>query len=352
MIALVLLACSGGDPELGGQKRALDAWIVGRDALEAGDPVRAADAFAKAHDAEPDDPLLEAWQARALADQGELEAAVALLHDVLVRAPRFAEARYNRAAYLARLGRLEEAGPELARAIDDGAARSREAMVDPDFVPHLADPAFAFLPDEMLIVALDAPSGTLFWGSEATVRLRIVGAQGAPVTIEAAELSGPLELVSAVEDVVDSTEGPVRDVSWTFKVRGAGEAVLGPFTVRSGPWSSQVRAVRFPMTAPPGKGLTDGAPPLSLALPTEVGVGLEVPGVRYEAGVLDVKSLPNDRVRITPKPTGSPVRYELRDRSRPSWVVQRHVLPAAPEVVVQRGTEVVLESRGLGGTGD
>ena len=85
-----------------------------------------------------------AWHARALAADGQLEPAVELLERVLRVHARFAEARYNRAAYLARLGRLDEAGPELARALADGAARSRQAMVDPDFAPHLDHPAFAF----------------------------------------------------------------------------------------------------------------------------------------------------------------------------------------------------------------
>lgn len=339
---LLLLACSRGDPELRAQKHAMDAWHEGQEALAAGDADRAIAAFARAREAQPDDPLLAAWQARAMAADGDLDGAVDLLGIAVATHPRFAEARYNRAAYLARLGRLEEAGPELARAIEDGAARSREAMVDPDFAPHLDDPAFAFLPDEMLLVALDAPSGTLFWGSDATLRLRVVGGQGAPATVEAEELSGPIELVSVVEDVVESTEGPVRDLSWTFKVRGEGEAVLGPFTVRSGPWSSRVRAVRFPTTAPPGKGVPDGAPALSLPVPSDVAGSLETPGIRYGEGVLDVKTGPQDRVTITPRPPGSPVRFELRDRSKAVWVMQRYAVEGRPEVEIRAGTEVVL----------
>lgn len=334
---LLWLGCSQGDPELRAQRRALDAWEEGVAALP-GDPLAAREAFARAQEARPDDVLLQAWEAEARAASGDLQGATDALETVLRRAPRFAEARYNRAAYLARSGQLEAAGPELALALEHGARRSREAMVDPDFAPHLQHPAFAFLPDDLLMVAVDAPREAVFWGSEATVRLRVVGAMGAPVHLHADALSGPVTLTHAVEDVVESTEGPVRDLLWTFKVEGAGEVVLGPLSVQSGGWTKELPAIRFATTAPPGREPPLGSLPLDLPVPTDVCADLVPPAVRRTDGTVDVLSLPQDRVSVDAP--GPPVRYELRDRSQPVWVLLR--FREASTVTVRRGAEVVL----------
>jgi len=341
MLILWLVAC-GGDPELRAQRNAITAWREGKAALESGDAEGALERFESARTHQPDDPVVAAWVASAHAKNGDLEGAVEGLGGVLESSPHFAEARYNRAAYLARLGRLDEAGAELSWALDDGAARARQAMVDPDFAPHLEHPAFAFLPDEMLLVALDAPSEALFWGSEATVRFRIVGGLGAPATLDAEQLQGPIELISAAEDVVESSEGLVRDLSWTYKVRGAGEVLLGPFTVHSDPWTAEVRAVAFPATAPPGKSVPQGLPALSFDTPTTVAAGLQPPAVRYINGVLDVMTAPGDRVRIDPPPTAAPVIFELNDRSKPVWKLARYRVDKRPRVRVMRGAEQVL----------
>jgi hypothetical protein len=339
----LLLACSSADPELVAQRRALDAWTIGRDALEAGDAPGALTAFDTALEHQPDDPILLSWKARALAADDRPAEAADLLARVVNGAPRFVEARYNRAAYLARTGALDEAGIELARAIDGGAARSRQAMVDPDFAPHLEHPAFAFLPDEMLIVALDAPRDALFWGSVATVRLRVIGAEGAPATVEAAELSGPLELVGASEDVVASTEGLVRDLTWELKVRGAGEAVLGPFEVQSAGFSTTVRAVRFPTNAPPGKDVPEGLPPLDLTTPSALAGALEAPGLRYDDAHVDVLVPAGARATVSPS-SGPPVVYTLLERSKPVWTLERHRFTGErPKVAIRQGGEVLVE---------
>ncbi len=342
-VLIQLMGCSSADPELVAQRQALDAWEAGQHALEDGDHSIALARFDEALQHQPDDPLLIAWKARAIAADGRPEEAAELLRPVVDRVPRFVEARYNRAAYLARTGELDEAGIELARAIDGGAARSRQAMVDPDFAPHLDHPAFAFLPDEMLIVALDAPSDALFWGSEAALRLRVIGAEGAPATVEPAELSGPLELVEVTEDVVESTEGLVRDLTWTFKVRGAGEVVLGPFEVESAGFTTTVRAARFPTNAPPGKSVPDGLPALRLQTPTELVGSLEAPGLRYDDGVVDVLVPNGARAQVSPA-RGAPVTYTLLERSKAVWTLERHRFSGdRPQVTIRRGTEVLVE---------
>src|SRR5690606_6659298 len=136
-LLLALLACERPDPELVQQKRALNAWRDGKEHLEQGEAAEAAADFEKALEERPGDPLLQAWLAQALAEQGELDRAIAVLDGVLAEHPDFAEARYNRASYLARSGDPEAAAADLRRALDDGARQPRDVLEDPDFQRYL-----------------------------------------------------------------------------------------------------------------------------------------------------------------------------------------------------------------------
>ena len=86
---------------------------IGTSALESGDYDRAIEAFAEAHRARPNDILLEAWRAKAFAEAGQTQEAVSLLDRVIAARPSFLEARYNRAAYRARMGDFEGAAVDL-----------------------------------------------------------------------------------------------------------------------------------------------------------------------------------------------------------------------------------------------
>jgi tetratricopeptide (TPR) repeat protein len=346
MFLMVVLACTTGDPEQMATREAVAAFREGREALEA-DPEAALASFRQARDHRPFDPVLRAWEAMAVARTGDLEAAVAILDELIAADPRFAEARYNRAAWLARLGRLDEAGEELRRALALGAAREREAMTDPDFFPHLDHPAFAFLPDDMLLVAVEAPEGTAFWGSEVAVRFRVLGTGGHPVRIDAERTLGPLVLTSVREDAHQSSEGPARDLRYTFRVVGAGPIDAGPFTVHAGRWSKTVPPMRLQAEAPEGR-----AAPADLRFPTALalrgGWGCEAtvceeapeePRIRRGVHGVDVLTRPGARVEASQK---APLRADYAIEGRPIWTLTRFPPGLDGSVQVREGREVTV----------
>ena len=225
---LVLGACDRPTAEHRELSGALDAWRQGAERLEQGDHAGAREAFRKGLAQREDDTLLLAWDARAAAVGGDLDGAIRQSRRVLKGDPDFAQVRYNLAAYLARTGALDEAGAELRVALELGARPSRDVLQDPDFQPHLRHPAFAFLPVAGLVVAVEHPSGPVFWGSQAIITLRISGVGGHPVMVDAPTATGPIELVGVVEDRIRSTDGYAVDLRWRFKVLGAGWGDLGP----------------------------------------------------------------------------------------------------------------------------
>lgn len=315
ILGLLWGACA--DEELRDEARSLRAWEEGAALLEEGDAAGARERFAAASEIRPS-PLLDAWHARALAAEGRTEEAAAMLGQVVERVPSFAEARYNRAAYLARLGRPDEAAAELQRAIADGAARSLQVLEDPDFEPYLDHPAFVFLPRAALTVGFEPPPPTAFWGSETALRLRLLGIVRPPIRVETSG-SGPLQLVSLVEDTVHTSQGRGVDLLWTWKVLGAGRAEVGPTVVHAGRYSATVDAFVVDAQAPPDKPVPEPRP-VDLPTVAEAGAGLEERSARYVDGRLVARARPQDRVTTEP-PSTPVVRFDRRELGAPVEVV-------------------------------
>jgi len=344
-LLLALLACERPDPELVQQKRALNAWRDGKEHLEQGEAAEAAADFEKALEERPGDPLLQAWLAQALAEQGELDRAIAVLDGVLAEHPDFAEARYNRASYLARSGDPEAAAADLRRALDDGARQPRDVLEDPDFQRYLDHPAFTFLPRQALVVAVDPPAGPAFMGGQVDVRLQVLGTDDDVVSIEAEETSGPVRLLRVVENLIQSTEGPGRELVFTFEVLGPGDVSLGPLRISAGAHEAWVAPVEFEAVAAKGKKGPKSVAPVVLTTASQVGAAHALPSATWVGGRhLIVKAQPGDRVEIEPDP-GVPQRvWELRELGRPRWTLQRWELTSAPERVrVVREGKAVLD---------
>lgn len=285
MLSLFLLfSCTEPDPVLDPVKASLLASQRGEALLADGKAAEAEAAFAEARE-HKEHPVLAAWQAQALAERGALEPAVALLGDVLVMAPELAVARYNRAAYLARLGRTEDAAAELSRAIADGAATAREAAADPDFAGLRGHPHFPFLPAALLEASVSVPEGTAFWGSELFIEATVTGAALAPVRFEGGVPEAPpLSLVRVVESVQPGPD-PVRTLTWTVRVEGEGSGSLGPWTVHAGERSVEVPARMLEAAAPPGKApATQGA--WQWWVPSDLRGDREPPAVWQQDGAL------------------------------------------------------------------
>lgn len=343
LLALWLLACQRPDPELVAQREALEQWREGKALLEEGAAEEAERRFEAALEHRPDDPVISAWRAQAVARQGDLDRAVALLDAVLARHPRFAEARYNRAAYLARLGDPEAAAADLERALEDGAGRARDVLDDPDFEPHLDHPAFAFLPRHTLLVAVDAPEGPAFLGNRVDVRLRVLGTTGELARVSAESASGPVRLLSVVEDVIATSEGEGRDLTYTFEVVGPGEVVLGPLDVQANGHGAEVPAITFRTVGPDGSEAPE-VPALDLRTPSELGTGQPDATAVWRAPELRVKAAQGDRVQVDPDPGTPTIRMELRERGRPTWMLLRWTLESPPaRVKVIREGETLLD---------
>jgi Tetratricopeptide repeat len=337
VIIAALVGCSAPDPELAAVGRALTAWEEGRALLDKGDEDAARTHLAEASVHRPS-PLLTAWEAKAAADAGDLDRALELLDRALEEAPGFAEARYNRAAYLARLGRPEPAAVDLRQALEDGASSSLAVLEDPDFAAYLNDPAFAFLPRQALTVAAEAPQGPVFWGAEVSVRFRLIGLVRDPIAFDPERAEGPLLLVSVIEDAVPTSQGMSRELSWLWKVVGAGPIVIGPTRVKADRYNSQVAAIELLAEAPPDKVAPD-LPPVSLPTVHSI-LGLVPP--RSAGPTADGRWVarfePGDTLSTEPSlPT--PTRFELRERGEPLEVAVMWPPGATPRKVTVRGAD-------------
>lgn len=325
-----IVACSRPDPALVAQREATALAEAAEARLVAGDPAGARAGFAAArgkHDA----PLLQAWEGVAAARAGKLAEAVDLAGDALSRAPTLAAARYNRAAWLVQLGREDEAGPELERALADGAADALDVLDDPDFAGVLDHPAFQFLPEVGLVASITPPDPVAFLGSELTVQLRVEGIVP-DLTVSAAVLQGPLELVRVEEARVSARR---VDVAWTYRVVGAGPIEMGPFTIGAGTRTTSGSAISVKADAPPGHAAPSSSPwlPVPSALPD---------GRAWIEGTRQfVRTGPLDRV--TPP---QPVRLLIREGDVVTSVVHAGPAPSSPTEVVVREADGTEKWRG------
>lgn len=328
---MLLLACFGpAEPPPGVVQAgaALQAWSRGHEAQLRGDVATARQAYTEALQVRPNDPLLLSWLAALEAGEGELARAVGLLDRALEASPAFGVARYNRAAYKARLGDAEGAAADLELALGAGASSPRRALRDPDFAAVLAHPAFSFLPEAPLTALLEVPAELAFLGSRVQVVATIEGGEpaGLGVTLPAV---GPVSLVRVEEEVVaGDDDDPVHTLRWTLLVQGAGEVSVGPLRVIAGELRAEAPAATFPTSAPASH---RGPDPATLALWTpsaRLGDRLS-PSVWQEEGRTWVALGGEERVEVRPR--GAPEVTALVDRE--GVPTQLLVYPGALEQV-------------------
>ncbi len=304
--------------------------------LEAGDAAAARSAFAAAREKSPD-PLLAAWEAKALAAAGDREAAVTLLAEVLARSPDFVVARYNRAAWLVALGRPDEAAPELARALAGGAADPLDVLEDPDFATVLDHPAFTFLPRSLVTLEIDPVPPSAFYGTEVPIVLHLTGRLAPPVSLAAAA-RGPIEITGAREE--ETAEG--RTVTFLVAVTGAGPVEVGPFAVTAGV-TARADALTFEAKAP-----SDRVPAIvtrDLVLPSSLLAAVPERSGAVRDGRLVVRARDGDRVETIPPLPGA-IPHEWRPRDGLAQIVRiwpAGTLPARVRIVALDG-EVVHDA--------
>ncbi|MFT4626017.1 MAG: hypothetical protein ACI8PZ_004688 [Myxococcota bacterium] len=343
MTLFALVAITGCDrppPDLVAARMASEAWKRGVGHLDEGAPAEASAEFEQGLAARPGDVLLLAWRARAEAEAGRLDDAIATMDLVLAARRDFSEARYNRAAYLARAGRLDEAGRDLRMALDGGVTRPEDVLADPDFQRHLDHPALAFLPRQALKLLIESRKDSAFLASEVPVRLLVVGNDDAPVQLELTEISGPAEIVKVVQNTVQSTDGLSTELVWTLRITGAGSIRLGPWQVSSAGRGASHPGIAFEAVAPPDH--VGSVPPLSgpLPVPEAIAGGHEDLDVWRAVDRTWVRTLPGDRV----DPSPPAVVLERREGPRTSWLAHGFDTTApGGRLTVSRGGRTVVD---------
>ena len=341
---VLLEACGCRDEQLEPFRQAVDAFDDGVELLEAQDPEGAREAFDRALEHRPEDVLLLAWKARAVAETGDFKAAIGMLEHVNSERPDLVEARYNKAAYLARSGEVERAAAELRLVLDGGAANADQVREDADFQPWLEHPAFAFLPAANLVVSAEIPEKSVFWGSDASVTLSVTGARGGVVFAQARAASGPLEQLGGHEDYVENPAGPVVELSWVFRVRGAGKVQLGPIDLWAGSRRGELDELSFDTTAPSGREIPADLPSWRVQTPAQMVEGHIPPAAFRDRKDLVVLIRPRDHVTLEPPSPSMPMRFEHRENGVVTWMVLVYSSPGPLQVVVKRANQVVLEA--------
>jgi hypothetical protein len=268
LLALALLAgCD--DPALAPFSASLDAYDDGREALEKGRPEDAVKAFAAARSHDSGSVALRLWEAKALADAGQLDTADAQLSELVHADPSIGVAWYNRAAYRVRAGRLPEAASDLQKALSLGARSALEAAADPDFAPALAHPAFAgILPAQALEATVTGPDGAVFVGSRYTLEFTLSALPTAELSIERSGADpGCLRLQRIVQDDHAEAGRTTRRLAVDLRAEGPCAAPLGPFVVTAGNARLVLDPVPVQIEAPPGALPAAGLRPLAASIP-------------------------------------------------------------------------------------
>jgi len=312
LLVALLVACRT-DPQLDPFARSLAEWEAGREALDAGEPGRAAEAFARARAADPSSTTLPLWEARARAAGGDLDGAVALLDELLRARPGVAEARYNRAAYLARQGRPEAGRDDLRLALAADVATPYAAAADPDFAPHRAGPVYAgLLPPTDVTGSVAGPDGPVFLGSVVEVKLNLEALARTPILLRR---DGPdpgcLHLDRLLEDDLEHADVRLRQLTLRMTATAPCEVELGPFVAGAGGVEVELGRVKVQVEAPPGAAGRASVLPATLFVPSDhAPVGAEVRTVAVADGTLAL----------------GPLRRTLvADGRRPEWAVEWRV---------------------------
>ena len=275
------------DPKLIPFRDAATAYDAGRKALDAGDADAAIVRFAEARTLDPQSATLPLWQGRAFAAAGRLDEAVSAADDAIALHPDDGIAHYNRAAWRARQGRLNEAAAGLQMALTLKAATVWQAARDPDFQPHRASPAFAaVLPQQDLLAKLEGPGTTSFLGSELVLTFTFVGPDDQVPVLIGPAVPACLRQRRIVEDDHLQEGTARRELRVYFTAMAACVATVGPFEARGSQSPSDPTRVIIPaqtvtvlgIEATGDGGATAQPLPVAWIFPSAVSGSAPVPG--------------------------------------------------------------------------
>lgn len=334
---LWLLACTQPEPPI---KTSLDLYSQGLKSLEAGEPSTAAAEFERARALVPQSGELLLWQAKALADSGDLDGSIALLDQAVETHPGMVEAWYNRACYKARAGDLAGASTDLQQALRSPELDRLVVAQDPDLASLRADPANAdWIPLPSLGLSLKVPAEPAFLGSEIELVIGIEqGAEDGLKLSTLAPLSPLLRPVAWIEERIGEKPGQ-RRLRLRLEVLGGGEALLGPFTVSARGVEGQLAAQAVTLMAPQSHSAPSESWVGPMRAPSEL-LQAEVGAERAQDDWVLVSFSPGDRVEWGAEHV---VRLELREDGVLQAVGEMGRLPAGETVVIHQGQRVVWE---------
>ena len=333
---LWLLACTQGEPPI---KTSLDRYSQGLEHLEAGQPGLAAVDFEQARALSPQSAELLVWQAKALADSGDLGGGIALLDQAVQMRPGLVEGWYNRACYKARAGDLEGASADLQQALRSPKLDRLLVAQDPDLAALRADPAnAAWIPLPSLGLSLQVPTEPAFLGSEIEVVIRVEQGAELGMRLSGALQSPLLRPVSWIEERSAELPGE-RRLRLRLKVLGGGEALLGPFVVSASGLEGELPAQSVTLLAPqshlgPEVGWTG-----PLAAPSEL-LQMQPGATRLESDWVLVSFSPGDRVEWGAQEV---VSLELREDGVVQALGELARLPAGETLSIKQGQRVLWE---------
>lgn len=333
---LWLLACTQPEPPL---KTSLDLYAQGLEMLEAGEPAQAAERFEAARALSPQSAELLVWEAKALADSGELAGAILLLDRAIALRPGLLEGWYNRACYKARAGDLEGAGQDLRHALRSPELDPLVVALDPDLAPLRADPANAeWIPMPELGLSMRVPEAPAFLGSEIEAVLRLErGADQGLSLRRVGEGSPLLRPVAWIEE--RSTQAPGQlGLRLRAQVMGAGEASFGPFKVSASGLEETLEAQSVRLLAPQSHTPPDQIWAGPLQAPSEL-LSLTTGAQRIGEWVV-VSHAPGDTLQWQ---ATEQLSLELREDGRIQAIGVVGRLPTGERVQVMRGSRLVWE---------
>jgi len=339
VLILLWLACT--DPEFAGVSDAMSAYTSGEEAMEAGLPLRAAAAFSEAAASDPERPVLRGWQAWALDQAGQPEAALEVLDSAIEAHPDAVDLRYNRAAIRARLGELEMAASDLRALYAQGAAQPLVVGDDRDFRLLAADPEWnALVPTAQVRVELRGEAGAVVLGEWLTLHLDIIGRSGAEVTLqEMGEATGLLHHIRTVEDVVK--EGDLwshRSLRIVYRTVAEGKSTLGPWLVRAGGTTALTERIKVEVVALPGKEAVGGPEESSaLILPSSMDGAPSAPWIGLQGGTSVARLGPRHTLSPPVRAPAGPV-LELWSKGQVQW--RQVPLPSGEHQVLESGRVV------------
>jgi hypothetical protein len=323
-----VLSCSTpASSDLDQVKQSYDAWSHGVELLDKKDSKKALEAFDQAIASRPQDLLLLAWRGKALAASGQVEDAIQVFDKVLVLEPSLSEARYFRGLLYAQEGDCGLSGADIARASIELGLHHGDIWKDEVLEACRAHPGFSFLPSVPISVEVRGPQEVVLVGSKVSLEMVIWGGIPGPIHVEAPDISGMVRMqgLSEVQE-----EGAKRILHWKMSITEGGTVELGPFIIRSGPFTAMANSIHFRALQPSGfEGTDEDALPYEWQTPMERMGSDRPPSVWSKGELISVLYGEDMSLNWSGPPPKETMRYTLDDGGTERWFLVEYLRKSA-----------------------